>query len=343
MVAVIDSAVRPRFGPHVTCTVDGGTVRIQDGTYRAALPARDVPLTELARLASGMAPQELVDGFRGWLGRDEAAALDVIEQLFSTGLLIDPEAGRLPSVPGAYVACRLVDTFRRAFPRVLSGSPLLRDLAGTPHRGLALGLLAETYFVVRAASWTAEPVFRHPMTTAQREALEDFCASESGHGELLLSGFGAAGFDAGALRHGREATETMAYSHAYGAFAWQGVAEFAAALVLPEVPAHGGDGARPGTDVLDLLQDRHGVPGPLLDAFRAHEAEDVEADHGGLPAALLAQERNLAPARVEHLFAVLHQMLDLYRGHLDAVHRRYARWEPAAAAVRLPGNALRHH
>lgn len=39
-----------------------------------------------------------------------------------------------------------------------------------------------------------------------------------------------------ALRAAPEAVETMAYSHAFGAFAWQGVAQFAAALVLPEVP-----------------------------------------------------------------------------------------------------------
>ncbi|UCM88677.1 hypothetical protein [Streptomyces marincola] len=342
MVAVIDHAVRPRFSRHVSFALDDHEVRIEDGTYRAAFPAGGVTLPDLDRLAAGVSPDELVAGVRGWLGCGEPDAIAVIERLFSTGLLVDPEAARLDSVPGSYVACRLVDAFRREFPRVVSGSPLLRDLAAGRDRGLALGFLLETYFVVRAAVWTTDPVFRHPMTPAQREALDDFRASESGHGELLLGGFSAAGFDTDALRRSQAAVETLAYAQSYGAFAWQGVAEFAASLVLPEVPALGADPAAPGVDVLDLIEQRHGVPGSLIARFRAHDAEDVEADHGGLPGILLSEERDLTPAKVERLFVVLRHMMDLYRSHLDAVHRRYAHWDPdAAAGPELPDNALR--
>ncbi|MEV0381661.1 hypothetical protein [Nonomuraea sp. NPDC050643] len=338
MVAVIESAVRPRFSRRVRVFVDDGVVRIEDGTYRAAFPARGVALADVERVAAGMSPAELVDGVRGWLGCDEVQAVTVIERLFGTGLLVDPDAAGLASVPGSYVACRLVDVFRREFPKIVSGSPLLSALSAGPRPGLALGFLLETYFVVRTAAWSAEPVFRHPMTETQRELLEDFRASESGHGELLLSGFGAAGLDPGLLRASREATETMAYSHSYAAFAWQGVAEFAAALVLPEVPVGGAANARGGIDVLDLLQGEHSVPAALVAKFRAHDDEDVEADHGGLPGHLLSDEAVLTPAKVDKLFTVLRQMMDLYRGHLDAVHRRYAGWEPASA---LPDNASR--
>lgn len=245
-------------------------------------------------------------------------------------------------MPGAYVACRLVDTFRREFPSIVGGAPLLRDLAAGPNPGLALGFLLETYFVVRAASWSAQPVFRHDMTPIQREALEAFRASESGHGELLVRGFAAAGLEPGALRTAQEAVETMAYSHAYGAFAWQGVPEFAAALVLPEVRVLGADTSRAGVDVLDLLEREHGVPQAVIRTFRAHDDDDVEGDHAGLPSTLLAEDRALSGARVERLFVVLRQMMDLYRGHLDAVHRRYAHWVPSAHDLpRLPDNAFR--
>lgn len=342
MVEVINSAVRPRFNRHVSLAVEGGVVRVEDGTYRAAFPSHDVTLSDLERWSAGGSPSELVEDVGGWLGCTEAEARAVIERLFSTGLLVDPDAGRLDLVPGAYVACRLVDAFRREFPGVVRGAPLLQALTAAPNHGLAIGFLLETYFVVRAASWSAQPVFRHGMTAAQREALDAFQASESGHGELLLSGFAAIGFDAEELRRSQEAVETMAYSHAYGAFACQGVSEFAAALVLPEVRALDAGNARLGIDVLDLLQREHGVSDALVRKFRAHDEDDIEGDHGELPSTLLSEERDLAPRKVEQLFTVLRQMMDLYRGHLDAVHRRYARWEPAYDAVpRLPDNAFR--
>ncbi|PYC87407.1 hypothetical protein C7C46_04825 [Streptomyces tateyamensis] len=342
MVEVIDSAVRPRFSRDVSLTTDGELVRIEDGTYRAAFPSSAVTLADLERWAAGGSPAELLADVRGWLDCPEPRAREVVERLFSTGLLVDPEAARLDSVPGAYVACRLVDAFRREFPRVLRDAPLLRALAAGPDHGLAAGLLLETYFVVRAASWSAEPVFRHRMTAVQRAALEEFRASESGHGNLLLGGFAALGLDVDVLRTAEEAVETMAYSHAYGAFGWQGVAEFAAALILPEVRAAGADSARPGTDVLDLLEREHGIPEALIRRFRAHDADDVEGDHGGLPSLLLSEEHELGQAKVTRLFTVLRQMMDLYRGHLDAVHRRYARWLPGEDPTRqLPDNAYR--
>ncbi|MFF4414289.1 hypothetical protein ACFYY8_17325 [Streptosporangium sp. NPDC001559] len=341
MPDVIDFAVRPRFSDRASLTVDDGVVRIEDGTYRAEFPARAAETPDLTRLAHGVPPQQLLSEVGGWLGCGEREARAAVQRLFSTGLLVDPDAARQEHVPGAYVACRLLDVFRRRFPAAVRDAPLLRALAEGPNPGLALGFLVETYFVVRSARWSSEPVFRHDMTGAQRAALEDFRDSESGHGELLLSGFAFAGLDVDVLRRAPEAVETMAYSHAYGAFAWQGVAQFAAALVLPEVPAPRSGGTRSGDDVLDLLARDHGVPDRLIKVFRAHEDDDVEGDHAGLPALLLSEERHLTPAVVEHLFVVLRQMIDLYRGHLDAVHRRYARWTPDAAAARLPDNAFR--
>ncbi|MFV0533008.1 MAG: hypothetical protein ACK5MR_05065 [Cumulibacter sp.] len=131
----------------------------------------------------------------------------------------------------------------------------------------------------------------------------------------------------------------MAYSHAFGAFAWQGVAQFAAALVLPEVPTTLPGSA--GNDVLDLLADQHGVPDDLLRYFRLHEDDDLEGDHAELPALLLSEERNLTPTAVDSLFVVLRQMMNLYRGHLDAVYRRYAHWVPNTTPIKLPANAFR--
>ncbi len=340
MTEVIDSAVRPRFNDGVCFAVSDGTARIEDSVYRVAFPARAVTLPDLARMAAGMRPDQLLFDVSDWLGGDEADARTFVQRLFGAGLLVDPEAGLLESVPGSYVACRLLDVFRRLFPRVVRDAPLLRALAAGPNPGLALGLLVETYFVVRAATWSAQPVFRHRMTAAQRAALESFQASESGHGELLLSGFATVGLDADALRTSAEAVETMAYSHAYGAFACHGVAEFAAALVLPEVPAPRSPGAGAGTDVLDLLASDHRVPGGLIRKFRAHDDDDVEGDHAGIPALLLAEDGGLTPARVDRLFIILRQMIDLYRSHLDGVHRRYADWVPDQDA-HLPDNAFR--
>ena len=342
MADVIDSAISPRFSRGVSLAVDRGVVRIEDGTYRALFAADTATLPAVGRVADGMSPGQLLDCVRDWLGCDEAGARTVVERLFSVGLLVDPEAGRLGSVPGPYVACRLLDVFRRRFPRAVQGAPLLRSLAEGRHPGLALGFLVETYFVVRTAAWTTQPVFRHEMMPVQRRALEDFQASESRHGELLVSGFSAAGFDVDSLRHSPEAVETMAYSHAYGTFAWHGVAEFAAALILPEVPAPRPGGPGSGVDVLDLLALEHSVPERLMSRFRAHDDEDTEGDHAGLPALLLSEERGLTPARVERLFVVLRQTIDLYRGHLDAVYRRYVDWVPDERTPCLPDNAFRY-
>lgn len=345
MALVIESAVRPRLSAAVELVLDDHVLRIEDGRYRATIPAPSLVRSDLDPLTAGLAPVELIDRCRNWFGLDDEQAIAFVEHLFRSGLLVDPEAGALDAVPGLYVACRLVDTFHREFPRVLAGSPLLDAFAGEPARGLALGFLLETYFVVRTARWSAQPVFRHDLTPVQREALRDFDDSESGHGELLLSGFGQIGFDVDRLRWAQEATETLAYSHTYGAWAWQGVAEFAASLVLPEVPMATPGGTGRGVDVLDLLEDKHGVPSALIRKYRLHDADDVEGDHGNLPGTLLAEEKSLSPAKVAKLFAVLRQTMDLYRSHLDGVHRRYASVpldERSGVFDALPDNALRY-
>lgn len=171
----------------------------------------------------------------------------------------------------------------------------------------------------------------HSMTQQQRWDLEQFFQEESGHGEMLAEAFGCVGLSANDLRSAQGSPETKLYQRFFYASGHQSVADFAVALVIPEVkeaPLHSLSAADSGELVVtDVMETRNGVPAALVEAFRKHEEEDVEMDHGNLVVSVLREEGMIARERAEVLFATLELGMSTFDLFLRGVVRRYADWD----------------
>lgn len=255
-------------------------------------------------------------------GLDIDRAEELVVDLIRSGVVVEhPKADR-SEFDGAYVGYRLVDTFRVRLDEQLRGNELLTMLQNRPYTELAVGFLLETYFVIRAANWTAPAVLGHAMTPRQRASLEDFFFEERDHAELMADAFATVGIDPADLRRSYAAPESCYYTYLFYAFGHMSVAHFATAIIMPEVPQLPNVNSQ-ARCVLSMMEQQHGIPRQLLDCFRTHSDVDLDADHGLLPVQLLAEEHSINAPTVEHLFDVLRLITAGYVSHLDGIVRRY--------------------
>ncbi|MEV5979569.1 iron-containing redox enzyme family protein [Streptomyces sp. NPDC052114] len=308
------------------CTVQAqeGYLYVDNGPFRVRIaPAAAVPAPALDALRSSE-PGSLYRGLIELTG-GRAAARRVAGALVRAGVVIEHPQRRGDWVAGEYLGHRLVDTFRLTAHHTWRNNPLVGALRRGGDRGLELGFLLESYFMVRNADWSAPAVLGHWLTPRQRTLFEEFYNEESGHSELMADAFADAGLDPEAVRRAHPAPETLAYGTYFFAAGHQSPAHFATSLIVPEVPENPTkQSAAAVTDILDLLEL---VPDSLVQSFRAHGEIDDAAEHRGLPVDLLAECGPVPRDLAAELFVTLRQGVFGLDALLRGVHDRYADWD----------------
>ncbi|GAB3073033.1 hypothetical protein [Nocardioides zeae] len=254
--------------------------------------------------------------------------------LLENGLLVESRNAQVDQFDAEYIGWRLVASYRRLIADVVRKSMVLKRLVtGPPDPELAIGLLIETFHVVRSASWTGSAVLDHQMTERQHALLSDFYRVEADHGEMLLGGLAKGPVPVEVIRAERGTAETQNYSKLFAYHARRGVNQFAASLVLPEVSQFPpGLDLQGGRDLLDCLHHVHGVPGEVLQGFRDHEVDDTEADHANLPVSVIAESGTVSRDEADELFGVVEGTVSAYAAHIESAHT-YSSTQPSTKGV----------
>ncbi|WP_152514097.1 heme oxygenase-like domain-containing protein [Nocardiopsis valliformis] len=313
----------PRIKPGVFLSCENSTVSFKNGPFEVSFEARDKVPGELPN--PGTSSVNLRSWLYSVLGTDSPEAIaGFIQKLVAQGVII--ESAPLDAFDGEYVGYRLVDYYRILINRLLVKNPLMHTLQNGAHKNVQIGVLLETYYMIRNADWTAPAVLGHWLPEQQRKLLQEFFEEESGHGELLADGFASVGLDPDAVRKGVPQPETLSYNLCFYTAANLSPAHFAASIIVPEVPQSPRASVHDNSesDILSLLTD---IPDDLIRCARSHEEIDDDEDHGNLPVELLAVEGALSRDRIASLFEIVHQTtvsLDwLFRG----VERHYSDWD----------------
>ncbi|WP_191296678.1 hypothetical protein [Lentzea cavernae] len=265
---------------------------------------------------------------------DLGAGEEAVSALVKAGLVVEhPEGGRA-YFNAEYIGYRLIDAHRRWAPRLWNDNPLIRALRSGGRRDLGIGLMVETFFVVRAAHWTAPSVLAHDLTARQRSALREFFDEEADHSDLMARDFVHVGIEPAKLKAAQATPESTLFNNYFFAMGHQSVAHFAASLIIPEVPEYVLDssGVKEDSDgkprdVLDLLEFYNDIPAAALAGFRAHGAIDEGAEHAMMPVLVLAEEGVISAERTRVLASVVAQGIMAYDHFLHGINRRYDGWD----------------
>lgn len=278
-------------------------------------------------------PNQIRDWSQAVLGtEDEGLLSSFVNLLVKQGVVL--ESRQKPSYDGEYVGHRLVDHYRQLLNKLLSVNPLMLELQSGAPKSVQIGVLLETYYMIRNADWTAPAVLGHWLPVDTRKLLQGFFEEESGHGELLAEGFSTVGLDPRKVRAGAPQPETLSYNLCFYSAANLSPAHFAASIIVPEIPQSPRQSVHDNSDqdILSLLTD---IPQELIDRARSHEEIDDEEDHGSLPVDLLAMEGAFDKEQIFSLFQIVEQTtvsLDwLFRGVL----RHYSQWDGEVSLARV--------
>jgi len=207
---------------------------------------------------------------------------------------------------------------------------------------VAAGFLLESYFHIRSASWTAAPVLGHSLTKNQRDILESFWVIERSHGEEIAEQFALIGLSPDAVRACLPAPETELFERFLFSCGHRSVAEFAAALILPEVeeiPA-GAVALAAIESSESLISTYQDLPVALVKAFEEHEKENESLEHADLPVQLMHGMGSFSREQATTLFETLHYAIHAYDILLGGVVRRYKDWDGNHIPVLTPAMNL---
>jgi hypothetical protein len=314
-----------------TCTAElrQNAVVIHNGPFDLCLSAQHRPATgALRRLVERSPdPTAMISTLEVLLGCDRDGACRALELLTRAGVVVEHPAARPALLDGAYVAYRLIDHYRIEARRLWLDHDLFGALLEPAARAVAVGLLLETYFVVRNANWTSVAVLAQAMTRRQRQLLEDFFIEERGHAADLAAALTSLGFEVDALEIAHPAAQTLLYNQFFYTAGHRSTDHFAVGLIIPEVrlmPPGAVHSAGQPPEVIDRIAEVHRLPRRVIDAFRAHSDVDLDAGHGELPVQLLAEHGCLVREWVDDLAMTLQLGMQAFAVFLDGVMRRYA-------------------
>ncbi|MER5266935.1 hypothetical protein ABTZ99_33060 [Actinosynnema sp. NPDC002837] len=313
---------------------DGGLL-IVDGAFEYRCPIAH-PAVEAVEALNNREFRRLamVEALATLRGGDLGSGVEAVTALVKSGLVVEHPAGNRRFHNAEYIGYRLIDAFRQWAPRLWNDNPLIRALRAGGRRDLGMGLMLETFFVVRAAHWTAPSVLAHDLTADQRRALREFFDEEADHSALMARDFAHLDIDPAQLGTAQSTPESILFNNYFFAMGHHSPAHFAASLIIPEVPEAVADPdsrkidpeGRP-RDVLDLLEFRNDIPAAALAGFRAHGAIDEGAEHAMMPVRVLAEEHVISVERTRVLASVVAQGVVAYDQFLHGIHRRYDAWD----------------
>jgi len=256
-------------------------------------------------------------------GRDQTIRAKLLHTLTQRGVVVENPAFPPREYNAEYLAYRLIDTYRCRASAIWRANPLFTSLYREGKSALAIGFLLETYFHVRAANVTAAPVLLHSMTETQRELLENFFTDEMRHCRGLGSKFSALGINSDRLKTAVCAPETELMERFFYSCAVKGVADFAVALIVPEIEELPVQEKRSGNTVVDKIGKIHNLPQSLIEGFKSHHHENDELGHECLPVTLLKEFGKFTPFQARELFLTLHFAIQAYDNFLRGILLRY--------------------